>query len=269
MNTDEASTDKNWQVAHRRTLSKLQHLCMSMLIACCGYLASETVMAAPCSSLAGVGDPNAHDNCYGAGAMSYLYWRPDGTQVFTSTSGYTGTGGSQTLTGAPGGFVYETEEAWGSVAAQAQTSGVAAGGSGSVNAQASLAEGTLRFFGTATSVDTNVPVADTFGALTKLADVISIVTPKTILSPSVTFTLDINGSIVGPTPGAYTAGVAQGGLQISLIDQPVYYQIGDFQAQYAGTYSDRLVITFDPSHFAEDGGDNWLLDIKLELTCSA
>lgn len=27
---------------------------------------------------------------------------------------------------------------------------------------------------------------------------------------------------------------------------------------------DRLVITFDPTHFAEDGGDNWLLDIKLD-----
>lgn len=264
MNTDEASTSSgNWQAGHRRTLSKLQRLCISMLIACCGYLASETAIAAPCTSLAGIGDPNAHDNCYGAGAMSTLYWRPDGTQVFTSTSGHTGTGGSRTLTGAPG-FVYETEEAWGSVAAQAQTSGVAAGGSGLVNAQASLAEGTLRFFGTATSVDTNLPVADTFSALTKLADVISIITPKTILSPSVTFTLDINGAIVGPTPGAYTAGVAQGGLQVALIGQPVYYQIGDFQAQYAGTYSDQLVITFDPSYFAEDGGDDWLLDIKLD-----
>lgn len=205
MNTDEASTDRNWQAGYRRTLSSLQHLCMSMLIACCGYMVSEAAMAAPCSSLAGVGDPNAHDNCFGAGAMSNLYWRPDGTQVFTSSSGYTGTGGSRTLSGSPG-FVYETEEAWGSVADQAQTSGVAAGGSGLVNAQASLAEGTLRFFGTATSVDTNVPVADTFSALAKLADVISIVTPKTILSPNVTFTLEINGAIVGPTPGAYTGG---------------------------------------------------------------
>lgn len=181
MNKDQPSNYRNRPTARKSSLRKLQNLCTSILIAFCGCLVTEAAMAAPCTSLAGVGDPNAHDNCYGAGAMSYLYWRPDGTQVFTSTSGYTGTGGSRTLTGAPG-FVYEVEEAWGSVAAQAQTSGVAAGGSGLVNAQASLAEGTLRFFGTATSADANVPVADTFSALTKLADVISIVTPKTILS---------------------------------------------------------------------------------------
>ena len=236
---------------HKALITGFTFLCIS-----CVPMPS---FASSCTSFEEVGAYLS--TCTGTGVSSALTFRDNGTVAFTSSGSYADSGGTRIDSGNQS-FTWENQLAWGSASTSAQTSGNATGGTGFASARASLASGTMAVFGTNSSDDPVVPIADTFQAVSKLADIVSLVIPKAIVSPFVTFTLSVGGTVSGAAN--WQPGVAQAEIQLNTLDWLHTYSTNAFQTTQTGTFSDQLVVSFDPTTFAQDGGSDWLLDLKLD-----
>jgi len=231
---------------------------LTAAIAVVAGFCSPIAQAAPCASYLEV---LSFTPCYGTAVNTYLYFIGDNPSIFKSTTGFTGSGGA-TIDGGPlGSFVYQQPLVWGSGSSQAETTGIAPGGSAFASSSANLGAGNLRIYGTADSDDPQFAVANTFGNLAALADVLTFTIPKTIVDPFLTFTMRVDGTISGTAPSS--PGIAQAQLMVYALDGGRQFGYDAFQTSSTGSFDQLLSATFNPADFGTDAGDSWVLDLRL------
>ena len=183
--------------------------------------ASGPALSASCSTFESVGGVGLANACSGTSANAALSFRPtDPAPVFVFGGGFEGSGDFSSSIVTPG-FVQASALAYGSGGSDVSIDGTAPGGSGSTRVSARLDSGTLRLFGSLAADDERFPASDSFSAAARFADILTLTIPKSLVAPTVTLSLVIDGSILGST--AAGAGVVQAGLQAGSIDGSVNY----------------------------------------------
>jgi len=96
-----------------------------------------------------------------------------------------------------------------------------------------------------------------------MVDIVTFAIPKSIIDPKITISMVINGSIVGSGPSG--SGSVHSTLQAtSPNDRIIYPGSNAFQVSNgSGDFSRTLVTTFEPTAFATDVGDSWMLQVKV------
>lgn len=234
-----------------------------LVVAGTSLTVSGPAWSASCATFESVGGVGLANACSGTSVSAGLTFRPsDPAPAFVFGGGFQGSGDFSTSVVTPG-FVIASAVAFGGASSNASIEGSALGGSGSTLVSARLDTGTLRLYGSLTAADERVPASDSFGSAARFADIVTLTIPKSLVAPTVTLSLTIDGSISGSS--AFGAGVVQASLHAGSVDGNVSYPgSNDFQViNGSGDYAGTVFRTFDPTTYAIDAGESWKLDVKL------
>jgi len=237
-----------------------------------GILQTNAVHASICSAV-DIGQNTLAGNCYGTYTDATIRFMPtDPAAQFTSSGGYTGTGTfASPVIEQPGGFVFASALASGSLSSRGSVAGAAPGGTATASTSSDLREGALKLSGSVNSEDLRSAIANGFYAQAVLSDTLSISVPKALVDPVINFYLDIDGAISGSGSVGGGSGTVQAQLLISSANGGILYPgTNDFQViDGIGSYAQTISRSINSLYSAVDVGDSWLMSIQLDAALFA